>query len=123
MEDNVIEKEEKQGKKDGKSFENLATDILSMQIGNNKRMFGISMMCIVAIIVIAIGTYVHNSYITNAFLNYLEQYDFSGTIEQTGVYTFSDSEGNVISSDISPEEMERILEVINGNDTSNKEKN
>jgi len=49
-----------------------------------------------------------------AFLLYLNQYDFTSSIVQTGFYTFSDSNGNVISADISQEEMREILEVING---------
>lgn len=47
------------------------------------------------------------------FIWYLNQYDYTSTIEQNGVYTLIDSQGNVISSDISPEQMEQILEVIN----------
>lgn len=53
------------------------------------------------------------------FIWYLNQYDFTSSVEQTGVYTFSDSQGNLISSDISPEQMERILEIINGENKSN----
>ena len=49
------------------------------------------------------------------FIWYLNQYDFSGTVEQTGIYTLSDSQGNIISSDISPEQIKEILEIINGN--------
>lgn len=56
------------------------------------------------------------------FIWYLNQYDFSSSVEQTGVYTFSDSEGNVISSDITPEQMKEILEVINGKDKSDQKK-
>lgn len=55
-----------------------------------------------------------------AFLLYLYQYDFHSSIEQKGLYTFVDSEGNVISSDISPEEMERILTIINGEHKDNE---
>lgn len=47
------------------------------------------------------------------FIWYLYQYDFASTIEQTGIYTLVDSEGNVISSDITPEQIEKIMEVIN----------
>lgn len=47
------------------------------------------------------------------FIWYLYQYDFTSTIEQTGVYTLMDSSGNVISSDITSEQIERILEIIN----------
>lgn len=62
-----------------------------------------------------------------AFLLYLNQYDFTSSIEQNGVYTLIDSEGNVISSDIKPEQINEIMEIINNgknkDDTEqNKEK-
>ena len=47
------------------------------------------------------------------FIWYLYQYDFTSTIEQSGVYTLIDSSGNVISSDITAEQIESILEIIN----------
>lgn len=53
------------------------------------------------------------------FVWYLNQYDFTGSVEQTGFYTFSDSNGNVISSDISEEQMKEILEIINGKNKGN----
>ena len=53
-----------------------------------------------------------------AFILYMYQYDYVSTVEQTGVYTLSDSQGNVISTDISPEQLERILEIINGDNKS-----
>ena len=60
---------------------------------------------LVAIVAIVIG-----------FLIYLNQYDFSSTeeysYEATGVYALVDSEGNVIAQDLSPEEIENIMEVL-----------
>lgn len=53
------------------------------------------------------------------FLIYLYQYDFSGSIEQNGIYTLVDSDGNVISSDITPEQMEEIIKIINGENKNN----
>lgn len=55
------------------------------------------------------------------FLWYLNQYDFSSTevIEATGVYTLVDSEGNVVAQDLSPEDLEAIMEVIDGEDQNN----
>ena len=47
------------------------------------------------------------------FIWYLYQYDFESTIEQNGVYTLIDSQGNVISSDITPDQIESIMEIIN----------
>lgn len=55
------------------------------------------------------------------FIWYLNQYDFTSSIEQTGVYTLIDSSGNVISADITPEQAKEILEILNGkykNDTN-----
>ena len=46
------------------------------------------------------------------FLLYLNQYDFSSTTTATGVYTVVDSEGNVIASDVTSEELTSMLEVI-----------
>lgn len=66
------------------------------------------------------GLMVMISLIVGAFLLYLYQYDFSGTIEQSGVYTLIDSDGNVISSDITPEQMEDILKIINGENKDSK---
>lgn len=41
------------------------------------------------------------------------QYDYVGKEEYTGIYNIVDSEGNVISSDISPKDLLNILEVLN----------
>lgn len=42
------------------------------------------------------------------------------TTEQSGVYNFMDAEGNVISSDLSLEEMKELVE-LNGEDQENNE--
>lgn len=47
------------------------------------------------------------------FIWYLNQYDFISTVESTGVYNIVDGDGNIISADISPEHIEKILELIN----------
>lgn len=44
------------------------------------------------------------------------QYDYVSTVESSGIYCLIDSAGNVISSDIMPEDIPGILEAIeNGN--------
>lgn len=58
------------------------------------------------------------------FLWYLNQYDFSVTttenITAEGVYAIVDSEGNVIGSDFTAEEIQSLLEgVLSDNGTSN----
>lgn len=58
------------------------------------------------------------------FIWYLNQYDFVSTVEQTGIYTLTDSQGNVISSDITPEQIKEIMEIINdGKDENNEKQN
>ena len=57
--------------------------------------------------------------IVGGFLIYLYQYDFTATVEQTGVYTLMDSQGNVISSDLTPEDIIKIEEILeSGKDES-----
>lgn len=58
------------------------------------------------------------------FLWYLNQYDFSATttemVTAEGVYAIVDSEGNVIGSDFTAEEIQGLLEeVLNTDGTSN----
>lgn len=53
------------------------------------------------------------------FIWYLYQYDFTSTIEQTGIYTLTDSQGNVISADITPEQAIEIMEIINNGNNQN----
>ena len=69
-----------------------------------------------AIVRIVIGALLALLATIGGFLWYLNQYDFSSTqmIEQNaeGVYALIDSEGNTIAWDITPEELEGILEVI-----------
>lgn len=46
------------------------------------------------------------------------QYDYTSSVETSGVYNLVDSEGNVITSDISPEDVIRILEELNNGQSS-----
>ena len=49
------------------------------------------------------------------------QYDYVSSVETSGVYNLVDSEGNVVTSDISPEDVIRILEELNnGQGTDNQ---
>lgn len=90
--DNVKEKEEK----------GIATELLGELKEQTKRWFR-AFLIMVAVEVLTIG----------GFIWYLNQYDFESSIEQNGVYTLIDSQGNVISSDITPEQIEKIMEIIN----------
>lgn len=80
----------------------LAWDMLQDYKLQNKRMFTALMSAIIAVIIIVAG-----------FLWYLNLYDFSTTTEAQGVYVVVDSTGTVISSDIPPEQVKEILELIN----------
>lgn len=101
--DNVNEKEEK----------TLAMEMLSELKEQSKRWFR-AFLVMVAVEVLTIG----------GFIWYLNQYDFVSTTEQTGIYTLIDSQGNVISSDITPEQVKEIMEIIsNGKDQSNQDQN
>lgn len=91
----------------------LAMEMLSELKEQSKRWFR-AFLVMVAVEVLTIG----------GFIWYLNQYDFISTVEQTGIYTLSDSQGNVISSDITPEQIEKIMEIINdGKDENNEKQN
>lgn len=101
--DNVKEKEEK----------GLAMEMLGELKEQLKRCYKIILILIATVVATVTG-----------FLLYLNQYDFESSIEQNGVYTLIDSQGNVISSDITPEQIEKILEIINdGKYQNDTEKN
>lgn len=57
-----------------------------------------------------------------AFIYLWLQYDYSSTEEYSSVYVLSDSSGNVVTSDISPEEVIRILEVLNSGEGTEDQK-
>lgn len=56
--------------------------------------------------------------IVGGFLWYLNQYDFSSTTSEyttqsvNGVYAVVDSEGNVVGQDLTPEEIQHLMEVL-----------
>ena len=99
--DNVKENEDK----------GLAMEMLGGLKEQLKRSHRIILILIAAVVATVAG-----------FLLYLNQYDFESTIEQNGVYTLIDSQGNVISSDITPEQIERIMEIINDGKNQNDTK-
>lgn len=47
-----------------------------------------------------------------AFVWLWNQYDYESTTELSGVYNLVDSEGNVVSSDLSPDDVIRILQEL-----------
>lgn len=108
--DNVNEKEKSVEKKEKEVF---VLELLS-EIKEQSRRWFRAFLIMVAVEVLTIG----------GFIWYLNQYDFESSIEQNGVYTLIDSQGNVISSDITPEQIEQIMEIINdGKYKNDTEKN
>ncbi len=99
--DNVNEKEDK----------GLAMEMLGELKEQLKRCYKIILILIAVLVATVAG-----------FLLYLYQYDFTSTIEQTGVYTLIDSSGNVISSDITPDQINEILEIINNGENKGNQK-
>lgn len=88
----------------------------SLIVQQNKNMLRVICGFLIVILAIVAG-----------FLLYLNQYDFESTDEftydydATGVYALVDSEGNVIAQDLTPQEIESIMEVINSNGESTQE--
>ena len=60
-----------------------------------------------------------------AFVWLWNQYDYESTTttEYSGVYNITDSEGNVISADLTPEDVIRIMETLNGKGEKNPNQN
>lgn len=54
--------------------------------------------------------------IVAGFILYLlkQPNDTISTVDATGVYNLVDSEGNVIATDLTPEDINKLMEIING---------
>ena len=50
--------------------------------------------------------------VTLAFVWLWNQYDYESSTELSGVYNLEDSEGNVVSSDLDPDDVVRILQEL-----------
>jgi hypothetical protein len=61
------------------------------------------------------------TFISCLFIWYIQQFDFVESIDQTGVYTLVDSEGNVISSDLTPDEIKYLMEVMTDGENENNQ--
>ena len=58
-----------------------------------------------------------------AFVWLWNQYDYESSTELSGVYNLVDSEGNVISSDLTPEDVIRIVDTLDGEGKENQNQN
>lgn len=110
----------------------IASELLSELKSENQR----KSKLIHSLIKVIVGLGAVVVIIVISFLFYLYQYDFTSTETLTttntaeGVYAIIDSEGNVITNDLTPEELEKIMEVntdgssdSNSNEDSNKVQN
>lgn len=101
---------QKSKEKHPEDINSLAMDLLQDYKLNFKRVFAL----LIIVLILWAAT-------IGGFVWYLNQYDFVSSIESTAVYSIIDSSGNVISSDIPQDQLERILELIsNGKDKSPK---
>lgn len=98
----------------------IVTALLSELKSENERKSRI----IHALVKVVCGCIVAVMLTVGGFLWYLNQYDFSSeettTYTSTGVYSLIDSEGNVIASDLTPEEIEQLMEVSISDGTGNE---
>lgn len=62
---------------------------------------------------VAVASAILIAFIVFAFVYLWLQYDYESTIDTSGVYNLVDSQGNVLTSDISPDDVIRILETLN----------
>ena len=108
----------------------IATELLSELKRENERKDKQIKRLQATVLAVVIIAFVILFSTVGAFLWYLNQYDFSSTSTVTneyatsqsaeGVYAMIDSEGNLISDDLSVEDINRLTEVIK-NGTSNSE--
>ena len=90
----------------------LASELLSeLKAENTRKDLLVRRLCKVVALIISISL-VAISGIVAGFLWYLNQYDFTSEQTVSGVYALVDSEGNVVASDFSTEEIQEILEVL-----------
>lgn len=53
------------------------------------------------------------AFVVSVFVWLWNQYDYESSTELSGVYCLVDSQGNVVSSDLDPDDVIRILEELN----------
>lgn len=105
----------------------IATELIREVKEENQRKTNLIRLLIKVIIAIVAVGIIGIAATNAAWLLYINQYDFYSTesyyTEQTaeGVYAIIDSNGNVISSDLTEEEAARILEVLTNGESYGEE--
>lgn len=104
----------------------IVSELISELKSENARKDTQSRKLMKALYIVVVAAFCALLLTVGGFLLYLNQYDYSGTTTSTatGFYALVDSEGNVISSDLSSSEITDILkEVEHGNIESGKNPN
>lgn len=108
-----IEEIRKEVKEMEKELENQDTTmvLLEKSLDNSNRRHNMVIRCLVGIIIVLLAIVAYDTYMD---ANTGELITTEETTQE-GVYNFVDSEGNLVSSDLSLEEMKELIE-INGED-------
>ena len=109
-----INKEKLSVKMEYNEMQTIPLALHEMHMARNNRLLRWLCVAWAASVVIIVGLFV---WLWN-------QYDYESSNELSGVYNLVDSQGNVVSTDLEPDDVIRILEELNdGNDQTNQEKN
>lgn len=57
------------------------------------------------------------------FLWYLNQYDYTSSIEATGIFTAVDQSGNIVAQDVTADQWDLFMEWMNGNGSNKNNQN
>ena len=82
---------------------------------NDRRLFRVC-ACWAAALIVTVVSFV---WLWNQY-DYVSEETTTTTTAYSGVYNITDSEGNVISSDLTPEDVIRIMEALNGESLENQ---
>lgn len=68
---------------------------------------------------VILGSFIAIVLIVAGFIAYLVLGNHSSSVDATGVYNLVDSEGNVVATDLTPEDIKAIMEFLNDKVESN----
>lgn len=109
---------EREGTGTGQDF--IVSELISELKAQSERQSKTIRMLVKVVIGVVTGALLVALLITGGFLLYMNQYDFSEETTNTttttttktadGVYAIIDSEGNTVTSDLTPEQLQEMLE-------------
>lgn len=85
--------------------------IRTIEQNYKREKFMVKLMFVIILILLAIDGFLAYQFATTTVVETTET-----TTDQTGAYNFVDSEGNMISSDLSLEEMQELIDLNGGNE-------